>query len=786
MARIQTLGLPTGPVERPAAAPVRGAGPDLAEYGASGTPIFGGFLRERGEYNPDLVGLQAVATYEQMRRGDAQVAATLLAIKLPIRSAVWEVTVDHDARPVELEAAEFVRTCLFRDNNFTEILRNALLMLDFGVAAHENVWEAVGNRIRLAKAAPRLPLTYYRWITNETGEELEALEQMGYRGGTYLTTQVPADKLSLFTYNQEGQNYTGLSLLRPMYQHWYMKTNLYKVDAIACERNGMGVPVVTLGPDAKSQDIDSAKAWVSSLIAHERTGLVLPTGWGFKLEGVTGTLRDPKGSIEHHNTAISMAGLAMFMMRGSSHSGSRALGATMADFFFMGLEATSSQIARVLTETVVKPLCDFNFAGLVNYPRVVPQQILTLKFEAIVDALQRLATSGVIEPDDTLESSMRERMGLPEVDKASVRGVPATLAGKGVPVPAVPGTPEKPANDQLVVDGPSEGGDAGVSELTDQPTAEEIAEASLVIKQAMSERRRKRLAAMDVGSVHVGGAMGSELNPDGEQDVDAGTGAVGPVPVLRRAPRGAEVHLALSEIVGALDKGRDEIAAALRAARPAVQSEIIHKVLNRPVGSMHKASVDADAKLVAKVQGILEGVAAFGRDQVGQERKRQLAGAAPGDAATIRMAAVPKDPIGLFAEGVVSEFTNTLSSRATNVVIDLKRKAGLTDGEILQKAEEWLDEQSDKWIDGVGSKGANEAFADGRSDGYEAYADEISNVIYSALLDTGTCEACAAADGDEGATPDEITDVPNPDCDGGDRCRCVHVYVFNDEKARVK
>lgn len=27
--------------------------PDLSEYGVSGTPILGGFLRDAGEYNPD-------------------------------------------------------------------------------------------------------------------------------------------------------------------------------------------------------------------------------------------------------------------------------------------------------------------------------------------------------------------------------------------------------------------------------------------------------------------------------------------------------------------------------------------------------------------------------------------------------------------------------------------------------------------------------------------------------------------------------------------------------------
>jgi hypothetical protein len=105
----------------------------------------------------------------------------------------------------------------------------------------------------------------------------------------------------------------------------------------------------------------------------------------------------------------------------------------------------------------------------------------------------------------------------------------------------------------------------------------------------------------------------------------------------------------------------------------------------------------------------------------------------------------------------------------------------MMDGELIRTIEGELDGQSDKWVDGIASKGANEAFADGRSDGYEEHADEIGSVIYSALLDINTCPACADADGAEGATPEDIPGAPNPDCDGGDRCRCVHVYVFSDE-----
>lgn len=678
------------------APPAKAAQPDLAEYGSTGTPIFGGFLRDAGEYNPDLEGLSAFGIYEKMRRSDAQVAATLMGMKLPIRSAEWAIVEPEDATPAEKEASEFIEQTLLEEIDLGEAIDNALLMLDFGASAHEDVYYMDGNRVRLTKLAPRLPLTFYRWMMD--GEELRGLEQYGYAGGTYRTSTIPSEKLSLFTFQQEGANFAGRSLLRPMYQHWYIKSNLYKIDAIACERNGMGVPWIQMGPNAKREDRLEALDWLQKLSVHEKAALLLPPDWKFELAGVTGQTRDPKESIAHHNVAISMAGLAQFMMLGQSESGNRALGQTMSDFFYLALQATANKIARVFNWTTIPRLVDFNFAGIERYPQLVPQQILSLSFDTLLTTLKELAAQGVVEPDDDIEAWVRSKMGAPEKGKARPRTTQPPMQ------PAVPS--------------------AGMSEAGFTPS---------------------------------------------------------------RPPSGAETFLALAEMVGALDQGRDDIAAALRRARPAIQAEIVAKVVWSPVATMYRISIEPQTKLVAEIERILTGVHEFGIGQVEKERARQLAGKAPGEAAAVRAADLVRrrkrrEPLGVYADAVVAEFINTWTQRAVNVALDwLRRPGDLTKGEIIRRVEEELGAQSDKWMDGAAAKGANEAFADGRAAGYELYRDEVREVQVSALLDQNTCENCSAADGQVGATPDEITPVPNPDCDGGDMCRCVHVFVFREE-----
>ena len=209
----------------------------------------------------------------------------------------------------------------------------------------------------------------------------------------------------------------------------------------------MGVPWIQMGPDVKSEDKKTAIGWLQNLTAHEKAALLLPPGWTFALAGVTGTVRDCKESITHHNTQISMAGLAMFMMLGQTASGNRALGDTMADFFYMSLQGLANQIGRVISLTTVKRLVDFNFSDVGRYPQVVPQQILAVEFAGVVNALQKLASSGVLTPDEGLEGWIRQKMGVPKLEPGSRKAAAAGAAAAQVAPAAENADPPHPRNE---------------------------------------------------------------------------------------------------------------------------------------------------------------------------------------------------------------------------------------------------------------------------------------------------------------------------------------------------
>jgi hypothetical protein len=81
------------------------------------------------------------------------------------------------------------------------------------------------------------------------------------------------------------------------------------------------------------------------------------------------------------------------------------------------------------------------------------------------------------------------------------------------------------------------------------------------------------------------------------------------------------------------------------------------------------------------------------------------------------------------------------------------------------------------YIDRAARGLANKVINIGRTDEAEARSDEWERVEYSALLDQNVCEPCAAEDGQTAGDEGDLQPAPNPECAGGENCRCFLVYV---------
>ncbi len=448
--------------------PIPNSQVDTFLRGAVGTANFAGFIRDLGEYNPILEGRSGFLVYEKMRRSDADVRAALLACKLPIRAADYQIVPglkeNEPGFDLAKQIADEVRenllgglesptsTGCWVTQNFETVKENALLCLDFGCAAHEDLWHIDGDKVRLRKLAPRLPYTFYRFHVDDDGESLLYLEQYGYRGNNFVNVLVPAEKLAYFVNDMEGAYFYGRSVLRAAYQHWYMKSQIYRIDAISIERNGLGVPTIKQGPSVSAEDRKAAQQWVQMLAAHESTGLSLPNGWEFVLTGVSGRVRDPQASIQHHSEMILRSVLANFLSLGTTQTGSRALGGSMRDFFYLSLEAVSRKIDETITNTSIRRLVDYNYgqesgvrsqeseaenrnskieirnsktgnhqSSITNhqsklpYPRLVTSNIIVINPLELLEVAKDVGKFDVdlLQPDNDTENWIRKKCGLP-------------------------------------------------------------------------------------------------------------------------------------------------------------------------------------------------------------------------------------------------------------------------------------------------------------------------------------------------------------------------------------
>ena len=374
------------------------------EIGATGTAFYGGQITT-DEFNVALKGTNGAKTYDKMRRTDAQVNATLKVIELPIRAATWTIEAEDD------KVREFLEEQFFKRLSFDRILEHILLMLPFGFEVMEKVYELDGGKMWLRKLAHRAQTTIWRWDVDEN-DELAGVVQQARKGGSLETLKIPVEKLVVFSHAQEGNNFEGISILRSAYKHWFIKDNLYRIDAIAHERFGIGIPKATAPESYTPDDKTAMENALKNYKAGEKAYFFIPPGWEVDIMGANSNARyDPLPTIGHHDEMISRNVLAQFLNLGTTQTGSRSLGESMQDLFMFSIKAIGDQIQEGLNLQVVAPLLELNFPNAEG--RIRYADLDTRPMKEVAETLKALVDSGIVKPDADLEDWARDVTDLP-------------------------------------------------------------------------------------------------------------------------------------------------------------------------------------------------------------------------------------------------------------------------------------------------------------------------------------------------------------------------------------
>lgn len=389
---------------------------DFSEIGTSGLTVYGQYSTE--DYNPELRGLTGIKKYDQMRRGDAQVKAALLLLKAPVLGARWFIEPASDSVR-DKNAADFIWKCFseYMSVSWTQVLTEALLMLDFGYYLFEKVYDirVIDGQPRIIwkKFAPRHPLNVVEWKFDSNGGPASIEFGAPEDASQVQTVNIPIDKLVVFTHQREAGNIMGVSALRSAYKHWYFKENLYKIDAIQKERHGIGIPIIQLPPNPSPKDVALADQIGRNLRVNEKAHVVLPAGWSIEWADLKGQPVDCIPSVEHHNRMILVNVLGDLVA--SQKSGSDQLD---HDMYLHAAQFVADTVKDVFNLYCVPQLMGYNFER-VGIPKLNYWFVPNLRDLSFT--LRNLVGADLMRPDQTTEDLLRDLGHLPAYDKSTDR-----------------------------------------------------------------------------------------------------------------------------------------------------------------------------------------------------------------------------------------------------------------------------------------------------------------------------------------------------------------------------
>lgn len=237
---------------------------------------------------------------------------------------------------------------------------------------------------------------------------------------------------------------------------------------------------------------------------------------------------------------------------------------------------------------------------------------------------------------------------------------------------------------------------------------------------------------------------------------------------LSRQPNETEKRC-VKGIAEAQDAGQKSVADDLLKLRIDLIDAGLKAIKKLPPADYYTLTLEPSSS--ADLRASLESVFKTGRKLVAQElsgQKRAVPLLTDGD----------EDELDEITDLAISRVVNDTQAKIAEAVARY-RLMGLRGDELWQAVDDEMERGSVAYIERLARGTSAKVLSFGRAREAEDRNDEWQTVEYSALLDPSVCGPCAADDGQSATNESDLTPVPNPECEGGDFCRCFHVYILD-------
>jgi hypothetical protein len=398
--------------------------PRRREAGTTGTPVFGGIVREE-DYNLDWRGAARYTLPDKMSKSDGTVAAGLRMIKMPLLTADYTVEPSDDT-PLRKQQAEFCESQILNMSfSWQYYMNHVLRMLNYGSYPFEKVREHTllpdGNTgVGIRKLAPRHPKTVLEWHVDRHGGPVGVLQQTMDDRFNWQDVFLPIRDLLIFVNDQEGSDLKGQSILRPAYKHWWIKQGMESVDAVAKEKRGMGIDVVELTDEANVDDQTEFESALQTIRTHERNYMVYRAAKGtYRIEGIgeSATL-DTIQTIELHDLRILRALLTEGLT--TENNSQFRVSRDRSEITMMSIAAIGDNILDTHNRHCIRQLIDWNWGPLSEdeYPQMRHTKLDTRDVARLAQAISQLSGAGFISPTQEIQAELLELLELPPSTKA--------------------------------------------------------------------------------------------------------------------------------------------------------------------------------------------------------------------------------------------------------------------------------------------------------------------------------------------------------------------------------
>lgn len=436
------VGLPGAPPPpRPDGTPPGGPNPIYGPQiiiatepvGKSGTFAAGGYFFE--DYLATLHGQAAMDQYDKMRRGDAVIAMCLASVKQPIIAANWHVEPVDDSDE-ERKIAKHVEFALMQDLDrpWKRHVEEALSFYEFGFSLFEITHKPVvnhpvwGTYTGFQAFGFRHQRTIQYWRMDGDSGRIDYVKQLAV-GDLQSNAEMPGEFLLHMAIHQEGDNYEGISILRPLYGAWSRKQLYLKLMAIGMDKHAVPIPVgeIPQGVENTAQYTNFVQA-LQNYISHESQYIVHPTGFKVTLTPNAFDVAKCKEALDFEDLQIRSGFLANFLALGQTNVGSRSVSEDQSAFFYGAIQHSADTIADAHNLHTIPQFVKMNYGERDAYPKLKCSGISDKAGKELAEMLKDLATVQVIRPDDPLEDHLRKEMNLPKRSDIGVRIVQAPKA----------------------------------------------------------------------------------------------------------------------------------------------------------------------------------------------------------------------------------------------------------------------------------------------------------------------------------------------------------------------